>query len=1493
MSGAPPPQDPRLQPKFKNFFVKKLFNQDATVEVKIEFPDETKTVKIPLLSKAVIDNDEKVFIQLVRRGADPNKVDSEGHSPLWYAAWKNRENMVHLLLENGASPNPANKDVSPPLHISTRLGFERIVLLLVQKGANVNYLDDGRTPLMWAARENRVTIAELLLKNGAAINGTNNTGTTALMVACQYGHIDTVRFLLSAGANPNITERGDWGIMSALDYAPLDIMKLLLDNGARPQNALFSAIRKGSVDKVKVLLDYGANIDQLGTAWGVTPLMAAIRKGELDIAKLLVKRGANKDIVSKAGYTTLDYALTLEGRDRMSFMALIDPDYILFGKRILLRAIEDRDVEQVKTILELGANPRLDFPVVESITRGHTVILQLLLDNGANVNEMRQDGVTPLMASISYKRAEAIRLLLAYGADVNVAGTLKKAIQSGEEEVVNLLLEYGARVSPDLIIEAIYKGETSTILSLINKCTDIANVTNNVDTPLSVASLKGNVTIVSVLLEHGANIDTQDSNGNTALLNAATAPHQEIVKLLIEKGANVNVKNNLGQTALTIASAPEGHPPLNHNSEKYRKHETVVKMLISKGADVNQSALFKASEWGHDGIIAALVDAGAEIDDKSLEVAISNDHNGVVSIFLKKGIRIHQKPVLFWTDFQKPLTMMQLLLDNGADIDLQDAEGKTVLMVALIKDKFDIFSFLLEHGANPNIPNNKGITVLHFAAYNEKEKFAKKVLEHGADINAKLPNGSTALMLACEKGDVFIVHLLLQRNADTEAQTATWGTAIMIAIRFEHIDIIKLLLSHGVSNLDGALSLAYASNNQEIIRLIVWPSLVRNPEGRIQTLQAQRNARATRKNIKPVPRPPAHLLALVNLSQEMREAVPLENIIYKEYDDFVTINFTEIYLRLEEKLSAVAEPDPLLRQIIKQWIVMSEGGEKPYMRPSQSDIDRQVEEARQLAITRMKLRHDELAAGLAEQLRSNEIAVSYLWVGRGIEGGEGYEDHLKREEVRIREQIKRLSEQKAKDMADAADAAAAAAAVETSWISYLHLETPTEECQGCLETRPVFKGLSVGSLADEGGTLREGKAPRCQHCILDEIDTILNKINIEKGKPEEIIFPNNARFWYSVYKLSCMDPLIVPDEPYNSCETLKSLYSKFLSILYNRRDTPFLEKMDQNRQRNLSLLNRSIQNAKNISLANQSPNRNNRLAMIKNYIEKRTEYNVFPERIRKIKLGKITNFEKLLNDAFQREPGLKDRRDNPIGLWNICPRCVEPCWRQDGCLTIRGHICKETELVKEINAQYPVTGDKHFCAMCGRPETKGESHFHVGGDDAYTGISFKEKDCITVGGGGRAEYIARLIALKYVVEKSIKENQFELTLALRTEIALKMRDAAINFNRGNPVHGWRPGEIQYLVDSRNPEKYTLYANGGRSERSSTMLRLPAPIPIPPENYNKSPYNTIMPYLKENDKMYFPIEFLPQIGEEPKRPTFGGTRRRRQLNRRRTRNRKHT
>jgi ankyrin repeat protein len=152
-------------------------------------------------------------------------------------------------------------------------------------------------------------------------------------------------------------------------------------------------------------------------------------------------------------------------------------------------------------------------------------------------------------------------------------------------------------------------------------------------------------------------------------------------------------------------------------------------------------------------------------------------------------------------------TFTRLLGNDPTSINARGPAGSTPLMYAALYGDSDSMQLLLERGADPNIQNDAGATALMWAA----DDLAKTrlLLNHGADPNIRSADARTALTAALlRSASAAIVKELLDRGAKL---TETSGVApLTLASRAADDATIKLLIERGADTKTSRLALTYA-----------------------------------------------------------------------------------------------------------------------------------------------------------------------------------------------------------------------------------------------------------------------------------------------------------------------------------------------------------------------------------------------------------------------------------------------------------------------------------------------------------------------------------------------------------------------------------------------------------------------------------------------------------------------------------------------------------
>jgi ankyrin repeat protein len=322
-------------------------------------------------------------------------------------------------------------------------------------------------------------------------------------------------------------------------------------------------------------------------------------------------------------------------------------------------------------------------------------------------------------------------------------------------------------------------------------------------TPMGLAAQQGNTEIIKLLLEVGADVESPNADGMTALLAVARTGNVAAAELLLKAGAKVDAKEKFGgQTPLMWASA--------------RRHPAMMQLLISKGADVNA----RSADRNYQRHVTA------EGRPKSL------DSGGLSP--------------LHYAARENCAACVEVLLKNGADIDLPDPDGVSPLLVAIMNANWDLARQLIEAGADVNQWDVYGETPLFNAvdlrsridggrasidSLNKTNGLAivKLLLDRGANPNMQLffkpanlrgatnHKGATPLIRAANNGDAEMVKLLLEGGADATLNMADRQTPIhaVIAGRSpepQALELIRLLHKAGAD----VNSVALVSHHEEV-----------------------------------------------------------------------------------------------------------------------------------------------------------------------------------------------------------------------------------------------------------------------------------------------------------------------------------------------------------------------------------------------------------------------------------------------------------------------------------------------------------------------------------------------------------------------------------------------------------------------------------------------------------------------------------------------------
>ena len=433
---------------------------------------------VPNLTDAIRNGDREAVRALIQNHANVNIAGPDGTTPLAWAVESDDVELAGLLLKAGADPKIANRYGVTPLSLAATNRNAPLISILLKAGADPNAaLPAGETVLMTAAHSGDAEALELLLASGAKVNARESTyGETSLMWAAAGNHAQAVRILIKHGAEVDAVSGG---FPTEHDRFGLEGVLTILPHGH--WTALMYAARQGSVDAARVLVESGAKID-VADPDGTTPLLMAISNDHFDTAAMLVDKGANPNLADSTGTTPLYAAVDMNtlgevyGRpsrtstdtlNALGFMKLLFAHGANPNAQLRTAALQRAHTPGEPSLGE-GATA-----LMRAAKNGDSAVIQLLVDNGANVNLAQKNGTTPLMFAAGLGRGigvfakdfatdtqmlEAAKTLVAHGADVNAISAAGQApihfaaqaadanFPAPSDDVVHFLIEHGARL---------------------------------------------------------------------------------------------------------------------------------------------------------------------------------------------------------------------------------------------------------------------------------------------------------------------------------------------------------------------------------------------------------------------------------------------------------------------------------------------------------------------------------------------------------------------------------------------------------------------------------------------------------------------------------------------------------------------------------------------------------------------------------------------------------------------------------------------------------------------------------------------------------------------------------------------------------------------------------------------------------------------------------------------------------------------------------------
>lgn len=319
----------------------------------------------------------------------------------------------------------------------------------------------------------------------------------------------------------------------------------------------------------------------------------------------------------------------------------------------LLKAIESNDIDDVRALLskhpELGKGKKR---LWKAATLGHHEIVELLIESGANVQEVltfsKGDNFVVTMTILHWMVVKAVPfldnhikvgdLLIKYGVIVDGGDNKGKtpfqyALSEHKIKWIEFLLKNGAKIYGLKWDQR----EGNLTYSIFNR-----------------QKLETRKNVLELLIKHGLGGKVRDASGRNLLLQFifyfvrdSDSDAAQIADILLDSGLPIDESDKLGFSALHLAV----------DRQSYK----LCDCLVQRGADLDKKT---------------------EADDTPLSLAI-----------------VHAN-----------IDIAELLLSNGADVNVKSTDGRTPLHIACCYHDEDIIELLIENGADMTVEDKNGYT---------------------------------------------------------------------------------------------------------------------------------------------------------------------------------------------------------------------------------------------------------------------------------------------------------------------------------------------------------------------------------------------------------------------------------------------------------------------------------------------------------------------------------------------------------------------------------------------------------------------------------------------------------------------------------------------------------------------------------------------------------------------------------------------------------------
>jgi ankyrin repeat protein len=452
-------------------------------------------------------------------------------------------------------------------------------------------------------------------------------------------------------------------------------------------------------------------------------LNAAIRAKDGRRVRQLLREGASADssscflAIERKQYSILR-ALAEAGTD----LEVLEP---YWRRTPVVKAVKLQDKEALRVLLQAGASASKDCvggpPLHCAAMKGWVEGARLLIEKGASLEQQDCSENTPLLLASRMGHFSMVKLLIEAGANPLAMDMVDRtaydiAVEEKREDITQFLapLSTGKKPRPksavEMLIDAIKKQDARAFRETLASGADANGQDKFGWRPLDRAVAAGSVEFVRRLIEAGADVNRPDAEGGSAMDYAIMQQQLEVIEVLLKAGARPHSEDPL-YTASALGNL------------------RMLKVFLKAGYDPAGAAL----QGENTPLMAAVLGRSPEVAQLLIKKGVPVDacsSDGWTALFYAVGVAsvrnaevsFPKGPKIMWAEQVQnapeskiALRLVKLLLDNGADPNRRNREGRTPLTYACSPGSAQL---LIQRGARLDVRDRGGREVSYWLRKN-------------------------------------------------------------------------------------------------------------------------------------------------------------------------------------------------------------------------------------------------------------------------------------------------------------------------------------------------------------------------------------------------------------------------------------------------------------------------------------------------------------------------------------------------------------------------------------------------------------------------------------------------------------------------------------------------------------------------------------------------------------------------------------------------------